>query len=129
MFHNNGPWRPRSSRRWRTTKTTSSSRPEQTSSMSTPPFREPPWPSWPGPWKSWCRRYTTFFFLGAEKIGRSNPIKLFMVVIYKISKPERLSLASLSSLVYRSWASPGAYPIVEHLKVLNSIRLHLTRKH
>jgi hypothetical protein len=26
-----------------------------------------------------------FFFFGAEKIGCSNPIKLFMVVIYKIS--------------------------------------------
>ncbi len=33
-----------------------------------------------------------------------------------LNKLERLSLASLSSLVYGLWARPRAYPRVEHLK-------------
>ena len=42
------------------------------------------------------------------------------------NKLERLSLASIHSLVLCLWVRPGAYPIVEHLKGA-SLQLELER--
>jgi len=47
----------------------------------------------------------------------ANVIQLFTVVIYNFcNKMESLLLASLSTLVYRLWVRPGAYPRVEYLE-------------
>ncbi len=40
------------------------------------------------------------------------------------NKLERLSLASISSLVKRLWVRPRAYPRVEHLKGTNTLALN-----
>jgi len=47
-----------------------------------------------------------------------NVVKLSTVIFY-----ECLTLASLSSLVSCLWVRPGAYPWVEHWKVLHSEKL------
>jgi hypothetical protein len=47
----------------------------------------------------------------------TNVIKPFFSVITNFrNKPECLSMASHSSLVYYLWARPGIYPIMKHLK-------------